>query len=215
LEEVLTASAAAGWAWLLSGKRGVVLELGGAPVIGGAEGLGGREANPGGFEGSLGMPPEGGRERVGMGLVTAVDHAGFIVGVAIPWELAEGLMGRVVAAEIFGRGVILVEAGLRGRGGRLIRKVSRLGAFESEPSGRGGTAESAIIGAFYSYFRKYSMAKFVIVTFLSLTCFNQKMKPSLPSLMKVGKFTEKIVILRETMRKVMPPADGIPQAAEK
>jgi hypothetical protein len=52
-------------------------------------------------------------------------------------------IGRVLAAETFGRGVgaRLVDAGLRGRGGRLIRRVSRLGAFGSEPS---GVAESAI-----------------------------------------------------------------------
>lgn len=76
------------------------------------------------------MLPEGGRdERFGIGLVTAVDHAG-AAGLPV-WPA--GLIGSVVAAEIFGRGVIFVEAGLRGRGGRLIRKVSRLGTFGSEP----------------------------------------------------------------------------------
>ena len=70
----------------------------------------------------------------------------------------------MVAADTFGRavGVIFEEAGLSGRGGRLMRSVSRLGAFESEPS---EAAESAIVILFYSYFGKCSMAKFAIVTF--------------------------------------------------
>ena len=70
-----------------------------------------------------------------MGLVTAVDHAGgtFVTGAGSNW--LEELIGSVVAAETFGRGggVIFADAGLRGRGGRLMRRVSRLGAFGSEP----------------------------------------------------------------------------------
>jgi len=56
-------------------------------------------------------------------------------------------MGSVLAAETLGRGgpVILAEAGLRGLGGRLMRNVSRFGAFGSEPS---GVAESAIFFLF-------------------------------------------------------------------
>lgn len=115
-----------------------------------------------------GMTPEGGLEIFAIGFVTAVDHAGFAGGVdkllGGGVERAAGLIGKVVAAEILGRGVIFVEAGLRGRGGRLIRNVSRFGAFGSEPSLDGGVAESAIIESFYSYFRKYSMVKFAIVT---------------------------------------------------
>ena len=69
----------------------------------------------------------------------------------------------VVAAEIFGRGVILVEAGLRGRGGRLIRKVSLFGVFESGLSEDGGLAESAIM-LFILIYGKCTMAKLVIAT---------------------------------------------------
>lgn len=125
------------------GKSGVVLALGGAPVTGGAEGRGG-------------IAPEGGFEMLGIGLVVAEDQDG---------KWLDAFIGNVVAAEMFGRGAgeILVEAGLRGRGGRLIRRVSRLGAFGSD--GR-GLAESAIIVLFYSFFGKCSMAKFAIVTYL-------------------------------------------------
>jgi len=131
------------------GKSGVVLACGGEPVKGGAEGL-------------WGMAPEGGRETLGIGLVTAVDHAGVPDGTDSK-EL-EVFKGSVVAAEILGRaaGAILVDAGLSGRGGRLIRSVSRFGVLGSEP----GEAESAIIVSFYSYFGKSSMAKFAIVTYL-------------------------------------------------
>ena len=99
---------------------------------------------------------------LGIGLVTAVDHAGEIVGTGS--IAVEVFKGNVVAAEMFGRaaGVIFVDAGLSGRGGKLIRKVSRLGALGSEP----GEAESAIIVSFYSYFGKSSIAKFAIVTYL-------------------------------------------------
>jgi hypothetical protein len=60
------------WEGLFCGKRGVVFAVGGEPVRGGAEGLGG------GWEGALG----GVFERLGMGLVTAVDQAGgtFVAG---------------------------------------------------------------------------------------------------------------------------------------
>jgi hypothetical protein len=64
----------------------------------------------------------------------------------------------VVAPEILGRGEICVAVGLGGRGGRLMRRVSRLGGGEASPSGV-GLAESAISRAFYRYFRKYSMVK--------------------------------------------------------
>jgi len=134
------------------GKSGVVLEPAGAPVSGGAEGLGGSEPD-GGFDTLLGI-----------GFVTAVDQAGGREDAGASSNWPEALIGSVVAAETLGRGAgaILVEAGLSGLGGRLIRRVSRLGAFGSEP----GVAESAIIISFYSYFGKCSMAKFAIVTYL-------------------------------------------------
>ena len=69
------------------------------------------------------MAPEGARDKLGIGLVTAVDQAGGTVGTGVGSIVP--LMGRVVAAEILGRGVILVDAGLSGRGGRLMRRVSR------------------------------------------------------------------------------------------
>lgn len=154
-DSLLTPRAEAGWVGDFCGKSGVVLALGGAPVMGGAEGLG---------AGGGGSTAEGGREMLGIGLVTAVDQAGGADETGTGSRLALGLMGRVLAAETFGRGVgtIFVESGLRGRGGRLIRSVSRSGAFGSEP----GSAESAIISPFYSYFGKCSMAKFAIVTYL-------------------------------------------------
>ena len=114
------------------GKRGVVFACGGAPVNGGAEGF-------------WAKVPEGGRETLGIGFVTAVDHAGAPAVCGVGSREVEALMGKVVAAEILGRaaGAILVEAGFSGRGGKLIRKVSRLGAF-----GSGEEAESAIIFLF-------------------------------------------------------------------
>jgi hypothetical protein len=134
------------------GKRGVVFAVGGAPVRGGAEGLGATGA--GRLEESF--------DTLGIGLVTAVDHAGgtLLEGAGSNWVVE--WIGRVVAAETFGRGVgvIFPVAGLSGRGGRLIRSVSRLGAFGSLPSG----VESAIVMCFYSYFLKCSMAKFAIIT---------------------------------------------------
>jgi hypothetical protein len=122
-----------GWEGVFCGKRGVVFALAGEPVRGGAEGFGG----------GWGVTLEETFEALGMGLVTAVDQAGgtFEVGAGSNWP--EVVIGSVDAAETFGRGVdvIFAEAGLRGRGGRLIRRVSRLGAFGSLPS---GVAESAI-----------------------------------------------------------------------
>jgi hypothetical protein len=56
--------------------------------------------------------------------------------------------------------MILVEAGLSGLGGRLMRNVSRFAALGSLPV----LAESAMIMPFYSFSGKCSMAKFVIVT---------------------------------------------------
>ena len=101
--------------------------MGGAPLRGGAEGFG--------DDWEVMFELEVSFETLGMGLVTAVDQAGgtFVTGAGSKWP--EVRIGSVVAAEMFGRGVgvILVEAGLRGRGGRLMRRVSRLGAFGSEP----------------------------------------------------------------------------------
>jgi len=125
------------WDGGLGGKRGVVFALAGAPVKGGAEGFGG----------ASGVTLEVCLAMLGIGLVTAVDQAGgtFVAGAGSNWP--ELCIGSVVAAETFGRGVgvIFAEAGLSGRGGRLMRKVSRLGAFGSEPS---GVAESAIFVLF-------------------------------------------------------------------
>ena len=136
------------------GKRGVVFALAGAPVSGGAEGRGGSCVT-----GVVSF------DMLGIGLVTAVDQAGgrLLAGAGSNWP--EVLIGSVEAADTLGRGVgvIFDVAGLRGRGGRLMRNVSRLGAFGSEPS---GVAESAIVRRFYSYSGKCSMAKFAIVTYL-------------------------------------------------
>jgi hypothetical protein len=101
-------------------------------------------------------------EILGIGLVTAVDHAGgtLLTGAGSSW--LEVCIGNVVAAETLGRGVgaIFPVAGFSGRGGRLIRSVSRFGAFGSLPSG----VESAIIMRFYTNSLKCSMAKFAIAT---------------------------------------------------
>ncbi|HZZ56506.1 MAG TPA: hypothetical protein VFE31_01660 [Opitutaceae bacterium] len=102
-------------------------------------------------------------EMLGIGLVTAVDQAGGtpgVFGAGSSW--LEVCIGSVVAAETFGRGVgvILPVAGFSGRGGRLMRSVSRFGAFGSLPSG----VESAIIMRFYRKFLKCSMVKFAIAT---------------------------------------------------
>ncbi|MCE0483953.1 MAG: hypothetical protein LV479_06915 [Methylacidiphilales bacterium] len=143
--------AAAGWVENFCGKSGVVLELGGAPVKGGADGFG-----------AEGIEPEAGLAILGIGFVTAVDQAGGAdaTGSAVP----PGVIGSVVAAEMFGRifETIFVESGFRGRGGRLMRRVSRWGTLGSVPE----SAESAIINPFYNYFGKCSIVKFAIVTYL-------------------------------------------------
>jgi hypothetical protein len=134
---------------LFWGKSGVVFALEGEPVTGGAAGFGE-------------IDPDEGLETLGIGLVTAVDQAGGDALATGVISIEAGFIGIVVAAETFGRdGTILVDAGLSGRGGKLIRNVSRLGAF--------GSAGSAIILPFYSYFGKCSIAKFAIITYL-LTC---------------------------------------------
>lgn len=118
------------WEGLFCGKSGVVFAVGGAPVRGGAEGLGG---------GCVGTLDEC-LVMLGIGLVTAVDQAGGTVetGAGSNWlDVFVGAAGAV--------GVIFAEAGLMGRGGRLIRSVSRFGAFSSEPE---EVAESAIIVLF-------------------------------------------------------------------
>jgi hypothetical protein len=126
------------WEGFFCGKRGVVFALDGEPVRGGAEGFGGGWGVGGG---------EAVFAALGMGLVTAVDQAGgtFKVGAGSNW--LEIVSGSVDAAETFGRvvGAIFEDAGLRGRGGRLMRRVSRLGGVGSEPS---GIAESAIFIVF-------------------------------------------------------------------
>ena len=126
-----------GWEGFFCGKRGVVFALAGEPVRGGAEGFGG----------GWGVMFEETFEALGMGLVTAVAQAGgtFELGAGSIWP--EVVIGSVDAAETFGRVVdaIFADAGLRGRGGRLMRRVSRLGIFGSDPS---GVTESAIIIVF-------------------------------------------------------------------
>ena len=139
----------------LGGKRGVVFAVGGDPVSGGADGLGGCGVSAGG----------GAFEMLGIGAVTAVDHAGGEEETGVGTNWPELCIGSVVAPETVGRGVgvILPVAGRNGRGGRLMRSVSRLGASGSLPSGVG---VSAIIFPFYSYFGKCSMVKFAIITYL-------------------------------------------------
>jgi hypothetical protein len=84
---------------------------------------------------------------LGIGFVTAVDQAGGAAGVGAGSKFDVLRIGIVLAAETLGRGgtVIRVEAGFSGRGGRLMRRVSRFGAFGSLPS---GLAASAIILVF-------------------------------------------------------------------
>ncbi|HUB66621.1 MAG TPA: hypothetical protein VL981_03960 [Candidatus Methylacidiphilales bacterium] len=119
------------WVGGRGGKRGDVLVPGLAPVRVGALG------------GSWGIAPEGGCDRLGIGLVTAVDQVGGIVWGGNCCVPPGPVICKVVAAEIFGRAVILVEAGLSGLGGRLIRSVSRCGDFVSLGGGVGG-GESAM-----------------------------------------------------------------------
>jgi hypothetical protein len=111
-----------GSAWVAKvADSGVVLEAAGEPVTGGAAAL---------TWAGCGRGTDEGRVTVGIGLVTAVDHAG-ATGDCGTGVGPAGLICSVVAAEILGRGPILVEAGLSGRGGRLIRNVCRFGAFGS------------------------------------------------------------------------------------
>jgi len=147
-----------GWAVSLTGKSDLVLEVGGAPVRGGAVALGA----------TGGMSPEGGRiPTFGIGFVTAVDQTGAVGACGTAVMLGGGgvgWIGRVVAARTLGRGVILVEAGLSGRGGRLIRNVSLFGKLMSGLSeGGGGVAESAIL-LFIRIYGKCTMAKLAIAT---------------------------------------------------
>jgi hypothetical protein len=126
------------------GKRGVVLAEEGAPVMGGAAlrpcvWLGGRVVGAGVD-----------RIMLGIGLVTAVDQEGGICCAGtglrlVGGRIEAGFIGRVVAAEIFGRGATGVAAGLSGRGGRLMRRVSRFGGFNSGFSASGGMPSSAIV----------------------------------------------------------------------
>ncbi len=141
----------------LGGKSGVVFAAGGDPVRGGADGRGGRL-------GGVGVGVAAIRAMLGIGLVTAVDQAGGteLEGAGSNW--LDVCIGSVVAAETVGRGVggLLPVAGLSGRGGRLIRSVSRLGGLGSVPSG----VASAIVCVFIVISKKCSIAKFAIVTYL-------------------------------------------------
>ena len=133
------------------------MAVGGAPVRGGADGRGGTASLGAGVEGGVAFA-----EMLGIGLVTAVDQAGGTLETGAGSSWLDVCMGNVVAAETFGRGVgvIFPVAGFSGRGGRLIRSVSRFGAFGSLPSG----VESAIIMRFYTNSLKCSMGKFAMAT---------------------------------------------------
>jgi hypothetical protein len=129
---------------LRCGKSGVVFAAGGEPVSGGAAAFFGGSA-VGGDE----IDPDGGREIMLIGFVTAVDQAGGTLetgaGVAPGGRIAAGFIGSVVAAEIFGRGAgVVVAAGLSGRGGNAMRRVSRFGGFSSVFSDSGGLPASAM-----------------------------------------------------------------------
>ena len=137
---------------LRCGKSGVVFAAGGAPVSGGAAGLlGGSVGDL--AAGAAEMVPDGGRKILLIGLVTAVDQAGGTLemgaGVIPGGRIAAGFIGRVVAAEMFGRGAgMVVEAGLSGRGGNAMRRVSRFGGFCSGFSDSGGLPTSAMVVVF-------------------------------------------------------------------
>jgi hypothetical protein len=114
----------------LKGKRGVVLAAAAEPATEGEAGRGGSEP---------------GREMLDIGLVTAVDHAGGTFWGGTGTTVGFAPRGSVVAAETLGRGVKGLVIGLGGRGGRLMRRVSRLGAFGSAPGwGAAGFSGSAI-----------------------------------------------------------------------
>jgi len=110
----------------------------------------------------LGVGMGGGccREMLGIGAVTAVDQAGGALVMGAGSSCADLLMGTVAVISGRGVGVILPVAGRRGRGGRLMRSVSRFGALGSLPSG----VDSAIIMRFYRKFLICSMAKFAMAT---------------------------------------------------
>jgi hypothetical protein len=88
-----------------------------------------------------------------IGFVTAVDQAGGTLeigaGVTPGGRIAAGFIGRVVAAEMFGRAAgMVVEAGLSGRGGKAMRRVSRFGGLCSVFSDSGGLPASAMVVVF-------------------------------------------------------------------
>jgi hypothetical protein len=137
---------------LRCGKSGVVFAAGGAPVRGGAaDFLGGSAEGPLAVVAGI-MEPDGGREMLLIGLVTAVDQAGGTLdigaGVSPGGRMAAGFIGSVVAAEMFGRGGMVAEAGLSGRGGKAMRSVSRFGGFCSGFSDSGGLPTSAMTVVF-------------------------------------------------------------------
>ncbi len=138
------------------GKRGFVFAAGGAPVTGGAATRLGGSAVGGTRKEELDEPadpiePEEEREMLLIGLVMAVDQAGGTAGGGVTpgGRIAAGFIGNVVAAEMFGRaGGVEVTAGLSGRGGKAIRRVSRLGGFCSEfsDSGDSGGVPASAMG---------------------------------------------------------------------
>jgi hypothetical protein len=90
---------------------------------------------------------------LGIGLVTAVDQAGGTTGVAVGVTAtvargADGFMGIVVAAVTLGRAARGGAVGFRGRGGRLMRSVSRWGGLPSGFSASGVLPASAIVVLF-------------------------------------------------------------------
>jgi hypothetical protein len=94
---------------------------------------------------------EGGREMLPIGFVTAVDQAGGTLETGAdvaPGARIAGFIGMVVAAETFGRFGIADATGLSGRGGRLMRRVSRFGGFKSGFSDSGGLPASAMVVLF-------------------------------------------------------------------
>ena len=113
------------------GKRGAVSVDRGASR---PEGGGGSEP---------GSVPVGGRG-LGMGLVTAVDQAGGTFCEGAGMRFGGAPRGSVVAPETGGRRFGGDVTGFGGRGGRLMRRVSRLGGVEPGPWGGGGLAGSAM-----------------------------------------------------------------------
>jgi len=132
---------------LRCGKSGVVFAAGGDPVSCGAAALRGACSAAGAME------PDGGLAILLIGFVTAVDQAGGTLemgaGVTPGGRIAAGFIGRVVAAEMFGRCAgVVVAAGLSGRGGKAMRRVSRFGGFCSGLSDSGGLPASAMVVVF-------------------------------------------------------------------